>query len=187
VSLKTELSIPKMRRTERYIQKNLVEKSFGMFYKSFKEKLSNDTFRIPSLRIDTNDLIFTVEKTDSSIGYPRFVTKGFNEVPTDILCDYIKERLVEKAVKRGSFENGHRKFRYIIALDCHESSIDAIDMNGLLYGRTSHLAALNITGSSEEDYTKRRLDYWNFLNNKIRNSASWRIIEKAKNKGWRLY
>jgi hypothetical protein len=184
VFLKTELSIPKMRRIERYVQKNLVENSLGMFDESFKEKLSNDTFQIPSLRIDTDDLIFTVEKTDSGIGYPRFVTRGLIEVPTKILCDYIKERLLEKAVKRDSFEKEHRKVHYIIALDCYEPSIDAIDMNELLYGHTSHLSALNITGSSEEDYTKKRSGYWRFLNDKIRNSDSWRIIEQAKNRGW---
>jgi hypothetical protein len=184
VILKTELSIPKINGYERQVQKELVEKSLEQFDELFQEKLSNNTFQTPSFGIDTDNLIFTVEKTDSGMGYPRFVTSGLIEVPTDTLCDDIKRRLIEKAVKRDSFKNEHREFHYIIALDCHESSIDAIAMNVLLYGHITHLSALNMTGSSEEDFTKRRLDHWNFVNDIIRNSASWGIIEQAKNQGW---
>jgi hypothetical protein len=183
ISLNTELSTPKMKRPERYIQKDLVEKSLETFEESFQEKLIKNTLATSSL-IETEGLIFTVEKTDSGIGYPRFVKRGFIEVPTDILCTYIKERLVEKAVKRDSFEKEHRKIHYIIALDWHEPSIDAINMSELLYGYVTHLAALNITGSSEEDFIKKRSDYWNFLNDNFKNSASCRIIEQAKDRGW---
>lgn len=136
VSLNTELSIPKMKRIERHIQKDLVEKSLDTFEDIFKEKLTKNTFQTPSDVIDTESLTFTIERTDSGKGYPRFISSDYIEVPTDVLCDYIKERLIEKATKRNSFGDEHRKAHYIIALDCCEPSIDEIDINKLLYDRT---------------------------------------------------
>ncbi|PAV13078.1 hypothetical protein ASJ81_18825 [Methanosarcina spelaei] len=183
IFLGTELSIPKMRGTERIAQKDLVKESLRIFEEEFKEKIASDMLT-SSFVIETNYIKFTVEKTKSGKGYPGFITSDLIEVPTDILCTYITERLVEKAAKRDSFNSEHRKIYYIVAFDCHEPSIDAIDMNELLYGHMSYISELNITGSSEEDYAKNRLDYWNFLNNNIKNSASWRIIEQAKNRGW---
>lgn len=63
VSLNTELSMPKMKRPEIYIQKGLVEKSLEMFEEIFQEKLANNTL-VASSVIETDSLIFTVEKTD---------------------------------------------------------------------------------------------------------------------------
>lgn len=183
VSLNTELSIPKMKRTERHIQKDLVEKSLDMFEEIFQEKLANNTFQTPSDVIDTKSLIFTVERTNSGKGYPRFISSDCIEVPMDVLCDYIKKRLIEKAIKRNSFVDEHRNVCYIIALHWDEPSIDEIDITKLLYGHTNHLAS-NIMGLSEADYTKWKADMWNSINNNIRNSASWIIIEQAKNRGW---
>ena len=105
------------------------------------------------------------------------------EVLTEILCDDIKGRLIEKAIKRNSFENEHRKVNYIIALDCHEPSIDVIDINKLLYGLTGHLAS-NTFGLSEAHYIKWKSETWDSINDKIRNNESWIKIEQAKNRGW---
>lgn len=184
VFLSTELSIPKMRGTGRIAQKDLVKESLRIFEEKFKEKIASDTLT-SSFVIETDYIKFTVEKTNSGKGYPGFITSDLIEVPTDILCAYIKERLVEKAAKRDSFKNEHRKIYYIVAFDCHEPSIDAIDINKLLYGRVGHLATLNVTGSSDEDFINNRLYYWNFLNSKIKSSTSWGVIEQAKNRGWK--
>jgi hypothetical protein len=117
------------------------------------------------------------------MGYPRYILWDCIEVPTDILCDYIKGRLIEKAIKRDSFKDDNRKFTYIIALDFHESSIDEIDITKLLYGHTNHLAS-NAFGLPEAEYTKWKSDMWDSINNKTRNNASWTLIEQAKNRGW---
>ncbi len=183
IFLGTELSIPKMRGTERIAQKDLVKESLRIFEGEFKEKIASDMLT-SSFVIETNYIKFTLEKTKSGKGYPGFITSDLIEVPTDILCAYIKEKLVEKAAKRDSFTNEHRKIYYIVAFDCHEPSINATDINKLLYGSVCHLATLNITGSSDENFIKNRLYYWNFLNSKIKNNTSWGVIEQAKNRGW---
>jgi hypothetical protein len=183
VFLKTELSIPVMKHDDRHIQKSLVEKSLEIFYGSFKEKISNDIFQSPSFRIDTNGLTFTVEKTYSGMGYPGLITWDCIEIPTEILCNYIKGRLIKKAIKRNSFEKEHREACYIIALDFQESSIDATDISRLLYGRTNQLLS-NAFGLPEADYTKWKSDMWDSINNKTRNNASWTLIEQAKSMGW---
>lgn len=183
VLLSAELSIPKLRGNERIAQKGLVEESLRIFDEKFKEKIAGDILT-SSFVIETDYIKYAVEKTNSGKGYPGFITSDLIEVPTDILCAYIKERLVEKAAKRDSFTNEHRKIYYIVAFDCHEPSIDATDINKLLYGSVCHLSTLNITGSSDEDFIKNRLYYWDFLNSRIKNNTSWGVIEQAKNRGW---
>lgn len=186
VQLKERLSIPKMEMTERKVQKDLVENSLDLFKKSLTDAILTLTYPEKQIEIDTDDIIFTLTKTELKIGYVGIIESECIHIPTSKLNEYIKGRLIKKAKKRDSFEGEHRNYPYIIAINWCESFLDETDVNNLLYGSVSSPIS-NEIGMPDIEYRKWIDDEWNRVTKETKNRASWTKIEKARDKGWELF
>lgn len=172
VKLKENLSIPKVSGTERGKQEDLVKLSLKEFRNKFK--ISNLS-EFPIV-IDTTDITFKIHKTISGNGYLGMVTSEVITVPSQTLREYVKERLIEKAIKRNDFEDIHRTYPYILAFDCDEWSIDASDIEWLLYGKITVI---------ESPTNKWEEKEWNkIISDKEKNIPKWNEINAANKKGW---
>lgn len=172
VKLKENLSIPKVSGSERGKQEHLVELSL----KEFEDKFKTNSLSEFPIVIDTTDIIFKIHKTISGNGYLGIFTSEVITVPSQTLREYVKERLIKKAIKRNDFEDIHRTYPYILAFDCHEWSIDTDEINQLLYGIITVIASpTNNLGEKE----------WSeIIKDRERNIPKWNEINAAKENGW---
>ncbi|MCK4797426.1 MAG: hypothetical protein KAT05_08595 [Spirochaetes bacterium] len=181
IELKSELSLPRLTGKERTVQDNLLESSL----EKLESVLESDNFTEFPVKIETDTIIFNVYPT-SKKGYLGIITTEVIEVP-DNLMDYVGSKiLIKKANKRDDFKGEHRGYFYIIAFDCEESSIDELDMDGLLYGDIGG-PILNAFKYPEEVYEKWKQKEWNSIIDRVRINPTWDKIEQAKEKGWESF
>ena len=172
VTLKKNLSIPKVNGSERGQQEQLVELSL----KEFEDKFKISTLSEFPFEIDTTDITFKIYETNSGNGYTGIITLELVTIPSKTLCEYVKDRLIKKAIKRNYFEDIHRTYPYILAFDCDEWSIDASDINRLLYG------VITVIASTPNQW---RENEWNkIITDKERNIPKWNEIDTASKNGW---
>lgn len=170
--LKKNLAIPKVNGSERENQEQLVESSL----REFEDKFKTSTLSKFPFEIDTTDITFKIYETSYGNGYLGIITLELVTIPSVSLCKYVKDRLIKKAVKRNYFEDVHRSYPYILAFDCDEWSIDASDINKLLYGKITIIAS---TPSQWRD------NEWNkIITDKERNIPKWTEIDTASKNGW---
>ena len=182
IELKSELSLPKLTGKERTVQDNLLESSL----EQLESVLKSDNFTEFPVKIETDDIIFNVYPT-SKKGYLGIITTEVIEVPTDNLMDYVGSKiLIKKANKRDDFKGEHRRYFYIIAFDCEESSIDESDMDSLLYGQTHELGS-NWAKLPEEDYETWKQKEWKSITDRLSKNPTWHQIEQAKENGWESF
>lgn len=180
VTLKSELSLPKLRGKERTIHENLVEESL----KQFEEYIKNDISDFP-LKIATDNVIFKVHQAYS--GYPGKFESEVIKVPTEKLMEYVKERLIQKAKKRDSYVGEHRNYLYFIAFDCEEKYIDELDIDLLLYGQTLELGTNDVLKLPVKVYEQWRQEKWKSIVSKLQKDPVWTKLEVAIEKGWESF
>lgn len=185
VGLKNELSIPKANREERIKQNILVDSCIEKFDSAFK----NGVFYEFPFEIDTNHMIFKIYETDYGDGYPGIIDSKCIKIPTNDLCDYVKDRLIRKAKKRDDFESHHRTYPYILAFDCKQPFMDDDDIDNLLYGIDHSIPIIPLESSPAEKGKQIiwRDSEWKKIVDEKEQSESWTEIDNAKENGWNAF
>ncbi len=177
IKLKYILSLPARDHKKRTEQESIVNVSLEQFVQLFRE----DTFSEYPFKIKTAGIVFEIYQTGSGKGYPGIVETEVIKVPEDALKANISYWLLKKAEKRDNWEKDHRKYPYIIAIDCKEWTIDDITINALLYGQRTTIFA-------PRGYEKWREKEWKAItDNKIEKIPRWREIEEAGKSGWEKF
>lgn len=179
--LKNDLSIPKVKGSDRIKQKEMVELSLNEFDEIFKK----DNFSSFPFKVDTKYITFEIIKIDSTKGYSGMISSECIKIPADDLRDYVKERLMKKANKRNDFESRYQTYPYILAFDCKQMFIDEDDLDNLLYGIDGSIATFpTILSKSDEQRCKIwKDDEFKKVVDTIRQKDSWKEIEAVKADG----
>jgi len=178
--LKKNIAFPTLNHEEREIQDKILEESL----QSLEEQLSKyeRENRLPN-RLDSVGIEFELIKTKSGKGYLGVIRGPVIGVPTEALLKSIIRRVVQKAEMRKKFPPEYLSVPYLVALDCIEWSVDALDIEYGLYGTT-------LGWGKPEDESNRVLatineaEWQNLLANAETRIPGWGRIQEARQRGW---
>ena len=175
VDFKDELATPEVEKEDRYRQNCLVLTSISEFMRGL---LRNYPEAIPKV-IDTKGIVFSVEQSESHMGYPGIFNSGVIVVPTKKLQERVSSDLVRKANKQQRFQEGFEDLKYILAYKSGEPLLDDIDVEELLFGRRifRHLKKNGYNGNLENEWRE-------ITESPERWIPQWDRIEEASRDGW---